>query len=207
CVAPRWTTEELGEALEALKNYANPWEFVQVVGPLDADAFDTLDAALASMSSKGKGRWALGHARLPHPGETPTEYQAAMAALRAQVTSTRISVCAGATKTLSSVSRRRYRRPFSFAVAPRVASVSEEINVAALDLGPLPGVKIRDANGNPDAHDETVWPGLDDLGFLVARTWEGRTGVFVNRPLLMSPAGSDFTIIPYRRVMNIFCET
>src|SRR5690606_524556 len=66
---------------------------------------------------------------------------------------------------------------------------------------------IRDANGNPDEHDETVWPGLDDLGFLVARTWEGRTGVFVNRPLLMSPAGSDFTIIPYRRVMTIFCET
>lgn len=208
CVAPRWTTEELGEALDALKNYGLPWEFIDLIGPLDADAHDTLDAALEEMSSKGKERWAICHARMPHPGESKIDYQAAMAALKGQVSAgRRIAVSAGATKTLSSVSRRRYRRPFTFAVAPRISSVSEEINVAELDLGPLPGVQIRDANGNPDEHDETVNPGLDDLGFLVARTWEGRTGVYVNRPLLFSPEGSDFTIIPYRRVANIFCET
>ncbi len=35
------------------------------------------------------------------------------------------------------------------------------------------------------------------------RTWERRAGVFVNRPRLFCPTGSDFQLLPHRRVMNI----
>lgn len=75
------------------------------------------------------------------------------------------------------------------------------------DEGPLRNVSIRDANGNPDEHDETANPGLADARFTTLRTWEGRQGVYVNEPLIFSPTGSDFTLMAHRRVMNLALET
>ena len=82
---------------------------------------------------------------------------------------------------VSGVTRRKYRRPISFDVASNEASVSPHINIAAVTLGPRPGVSITDANGNPKHHDESINPGLDDARFTTFRTWEGRAGVYVNR--------------------------
>ncbi len=69
-------------------------------------------------------------------------------------------------------------------------------------MNALIGAAIKDANGNPDEHDETVNPGLDDLGFACLRTWDG-AGVYVNRPRLICPVGSDFQLMPHRRVINL----
>lgn len=207
CVAPRWTAQELSDALKSLENTKIDWEFVEVVGPVDADAADTIDAALASMSAKGLEKWAIGHTRMPHPGESTTDYMTAMTALSGAITSRKLCVTSGATKTLSSISKRRYRRPLSFALAPRIASVSEEISVAEIDLGPLPGVQIIDKNGNPDEYDESVTPGLDDLRFTVARSHNRIEGVYVNIPRIMAPTGSDFDRVHLVRVMNIYVET
>lgn len=84
--------------------------------------------------------------------------------------------------------------------------MSEEINVADVNLGPLPGVLLVDDLGRPIAHDEALNPGLDDARFVTLRTWEGIQGVYVTRPRLLAPSGSDFEIAPYRRVINIAKE-
>jgi hypothetical protein len=94
----------------------------------------------------------------------------------------------------------------SFSTAAREAFVSQEIDIADVNLGTLEGVSIRDVNGNPDEHDESLNPGLDDLRFGTLRTWDGE-GVYVNRPRLFSPNGSDFQLMPHRRVMNLAMET
>jgi len=112
------------------------------------------------------------------------------------------ALCAGASKVSSAVSGRTYRRPISFRVAALQASVSEEVNLGAQNLGTMTGVAIRDATGNADEHDESVHPGLDDLGFITLRTWDD-AGVSVNRPRLFSPPGSDFQLVPHRRVLNL----
>src|SRR6478736_6415714 len=116
-------------------------------------------------------------------------------------------LCAASVKLSSAVSGRLYKRPFSFAVAPLAATVSPEIDISAIDVGNLPGVVIKDANGNPDEHDEAVNPGLDDSRFTVARTWDGEQGVYVCNPRLFSPSGSDFQYFQHRRVINLLKRT
>ena len=70
-------------------------------------------------------------------------------------------------------------------------------------------MSLRDANGNvdPKYHDESNNPGLDDSRFLTLRSFDGQAGVYVNRPRIFCPQGSDFQIVPYRRVFKIFQET
>ncbi len=201
--APNWNATELGTALEALKNTAALWELCHIVGPVDATAFDAIELKFAAMLAAGKYRAWVGNARMPNVGETEAQYLSALSGIFASKAAVYGALCAGAEKLTSSVSGRKYRRPVSFAYAAREASVSEEVNTADINLGPLAGVSIRDANGNADEHDESLNPGLDDARFVTLRTWDGLGGVYVNRPRLFSAAGSDFELLPHRRVMNL----
>ncbi|WP_437285658.1 DUF2586 family protein [Sorangium sp. So ce406] len=204
--APCWNAAELAEGIAALRHTRARWTALEVYGDLDSVALSALDAGLEAMHAAGRNRRAIGHARKPSAGENPAAYLAALSAAFGESSSRRVAVCAGYAKIDSSVSRRRYRRPPSLAVAPLAASVSEEIDLAELAYGPLPGVFIRDANGNPDEHDETVFPGLDDARFLTLRSWENRAGVWVNNPRLFSPVGSDFLYLQYGRVIDLACD-
>jgi hypothetical protein len=178
------------------------WELVHVVGPMTADAFDLLETSVPAMLAAGKAHAWIGNARMPNPGEDEATYAASIEGVFSSKATKFGDLCAGACKHTSSVSGRKYRRPIAFAYAALEASVSQEVDTADTSLGPLPGVAIRDANGNPDEHDETVYPGLDDARFTVLRTWPRKAGVYVNRPRLFSPDGSDFQLLPHRRVMN-----
>lgn len=201
--APQWNASELGAALDALKVTATDWGLVEIVGAIDATAFDTIETKIASIVASGKDVAWIGSARVPGIGESDATYQAAIAAVFASKASTYGVLTAGAHEMTSSVSARRYMRPVSFTAAPRENSLSEEQNSADIKLGPILGVSIVDELGNPKHHDEAKSPGLDDARFYVLRTWERRAGVFVNRPRLFSPAGSDFQLLVHRRVMNI----
>jgi len=203
CTAPKWNTTEIGTALDALFATAAAWESAHVVGPVTGADFDTIDPKFTGGMTSGKYHGWIGGARMPLLGESEATYLAALDAIFSSKATVHGEICAGAAKIISSVSGRQYRRPVSFTVAAREGFYSEEINIADVNLGSLPGVSIRDANGNPDEHDESLNPGLDDARFTVLRTWEGIAGVYVNRPRIMSAAGSDFDIFPKRRVLNL----
>jgi hypothetical protein len=202
-VAPVTTSADLATALNALAQSLVAWDLVKAVSPIDANAFDVLDLKLAAMAAGGKYRGWIGNARMPNVGESESTYLTTLSGIFGNKASLYGDLCAGACKLVSSVSGRKYRRPASFVIAAREASLEEHIDSADVNLGPLTGVDIRDANGNPDEHDESINPGLDDARFTVLRTWEGLQGVYVNRPRLFSPAGSDFQLLPHRRVMNL----
>jgi hypothetical protein len=205
--APAPDATALGVGLDALRASNLSWEFVYIATPITAALLSTIDAKLSSMSSIGRYRWALGNTRVPNIGESESSYKTALDTIFSSLSQKSTSLWAGGTKTLSSISYRQYKRPLALSIAALQANVSEEINIAAIDEGPLPGVSIRDANGNPDEHDESINPGLDDSRFGTARTWNGVEGVYPTWPRIFAPTGSDFQIIPYRRVMNLFCET
>jgi hypothetical protein len=200
--APRWNNTELGTAVDALGSSVASWEMVEVVGPIDGAAFDLMDTKISGMAAAGKYHWWIGNTRMPIGAEDEPTYQASIAAAFSSRSTTFGALCAGADKMSSAVSGRSYRRPVSYRAGALESGVSEEINTADTNLGSI-GVSIRDANGNPDEHDESDSPGLDDARFYVLRTWDGLQGVYVNRPRLFSAAGSDFDIIPKRRVMNL----
>lgn len=200
---PVWNSTDLGAALLALKNSTIPWEIVHVVGKLDATTFDALETAFAGMPDKV---W-VSNTRMPNVGESESTYKTALDTIFSAKATTHGLLCAGAAKTSSGVTFRSYRRPPSFAVASRLAMVSEEIDIAEIDLGALVGVSIRTAAGNPDEHDETVDPGLDASRFCVLRTHDNVQGVYVNNPRLFSAAGSDFEFAQHRRVTGLARRT
>lgn len=202
--APQWNGTNLQAALAPLGVTTVPWEYVLLVGGvIDSTTFDVAEA----VTTYGNGRhcW-YGNTRLPNAGETEAAYAAALAPLSAAKASKHPSVAAGATKLTSAISGRAYRRPLAWSAATRQASVDEHINVAAVDLGPLPGVSIRAENGNPDEHDEAISPGLDDLRYVTARTHPRKPGVYITLPRVFAPPGSDFKIAPNRRVINLAYE-
>jgi hypothetical protein len=215
--APAWNNTGLGAALDALSLTAAQWELLLVTGACDAASVAVIEGKIEALQALGKDHAYICSARLPtltvDPGDADTDASADLedeatylGALNTAFSSTETQlgvICAGATKLTSSVSGRRYRQPFSYGYAAREAASSEEVNTADPNLGPLPGMTVRDANGNPDEHDESIHPGLDDAKFCVARTWDGLAGVYVNRPRLFSNPGSDFQLLPHRRVMNI----
>jgi len=205
--APISDAAAVAAALTALGAALLPWEFAYVTAPILPTTLAAIDTAASSLAAAGKFRWFVGNTRMPNEGETEAAYKTSLDGLFGDLSCKSLSLYAGAAKTVSSVSYRNYRRPIAFSVAPRQSSVSEEINLAEVDLGPLPGVTIRDSNGNPDEHDEAINPGLDDSRFGTARTWDGVEGVYITWPRIFAPTGSDFQIAPYRRVMNLFCET
>jgi hypothetical protein len=205
-LAPSSNAADLTPALAALKATQVLWELCQIVPAIDPDILDAVDLAFAGMASAGKYRGWVGNTRVPNVGETESAYFASLETAFASKASKYGSLYSGACKLTSSISGRKFRRPVSFSTAAREAFVSQEIDIADVNLGTLEGVSIRDVNGNPDEHDESLNPGLDDLRFGTLRTWDGE-GVYVNRPRLFSPNGSDFQLMPHRRVMNLAMET
>lgn len=199
--APLWNTAEVGTALDALKVWIGTFDIIHVVGNVDASAFDAIELKIAAMAALGKDHPWIGSFRMPNAGETEAAYKTAFDTAFSGKSTTYGAVCAGAEDLISSVSGRKYRRPFSFAYAAREASVSEEVNTADVNLGAMSG-DIRDSAGNVKHHDESANPGLDDSRACVARTWDDFPGVYVNRPRLLSSETSDFQLMPHRRVMN-----
>lgn len=201
--APAPNATELGAAIDALRLSAVAWELLHIAAPLDATLFDAVETAFAALATAGKYRAWIGSVRMPAEGESEATYLSDLSTVFGAKSTKVGELCAGACKVVSSVSRRTYRRPVSFVVASREAAVAQHINIADINLGPIVGCSIRDVNGNPDEHDESINPGLDDARFTVLRTWEGIAGVYVNRPRIFSSEGSDFDIMPKRRVMNL----
>lgn len=203
CTAPQWITGDLATGLTALRNSAQPWELCEVAGLCAAADISQLDASFSAMAAAGKFRAFIAHVRTQNAAETYAAYTTAMTVIAAASSSKFGMVCAGSMETVSPVTGRQYRRPPSFTIAAREASVTEETDTADVKLGPLPVTIINDTNGNQKYYNESISPGLDDQRFCTLRTWEGRTGVYVNRPRAFSPAGSDFKLLAHRRVMNL----
>lgn len=201
--AAQWNSSEIGAALDALFGSVVNWELAEVVGAIDATTFDTIDGKFSGAVASGKYRAWIGGCRIPTIGESDATYLSSVSGVFAAKASVFGVLCAGACKLTSGVSGRKYKRPIAHLIAAREASLSEEQNSAAINLGALPGVSIRDSNGNADEHDESLSPGLDDARFTVLRTHDGVQGVYVNIPRIFSAAGSDFRLLPHRRVLNI----
>lgn len=206
--APAPNAAELGTALVALQNTTSAWDVCGIANPIDGTIFATIETKFAAMSAAGKPRAYVANFRIPTEGESESTYLAAWNTAFSALATVYGEICAGAVQVASGVSGRAYRRPVAFVVASLEARNEEQVNTADPNLGPIVGVALNDANGNPVYHDESINPGLDDARACVLRTWpDGPQGVYVNTPQIMCSVGSDFSRMPYRRVMNLARRT
>lgn len=200
--APMWDSTSIGAALDALAASSVEWDSAIICGDLTGTLFDAVAAKFATMYTAGKYHWWQGHFRNPTSGESEATYLAAAVTALGAKSSSMALITAGAERFTSNVSGAVYTRPALYSEGPRVVSLSQEIDPAWIDLGPLPGTDIRDEQGNVLHHDEAENPGLDDARFTTLCTIEGYTGVYINNARLFSAAGSDFQYVQHRRVMN-----
>src|SRR5262249_36108425 len=87
-------------------------------------------------------------------------------------------------------------------LATRVAQIPVEQEPGRVRTGPM-NISIVDSNNDLIGHDESIDPGLDDARFVTLFTIPGLNGAYLANANLMAPAGSDFTLIPFRRVMDL----
>jgi hypothetical protein len=202
--APQWTSAELTLAFAGLKAYGGDYGIIEIVGDVDATALSAIATALNSLDAVGQHHTVVCHLRMPESGETDATYATAMDAIVSGFADTRICVYGGACEITTSpdLGGWRYRRPPSFECASVEANSTEEVNIADPNLGPLTA-SILDTNGNPKYHDERLDASLDSLRIACLRTFVGLPGVYVNRPILISASGSDFELVPHRRVMDL----
>ena len=201
--AATWNSSDLDTALTALKNTQQTWDGALMVGAAGSSTFDTVDTWLAGMAEKNKFRRAIMNTRIPNEGESEGDYLDAMTTIFGTKSSRWINLCFGSDKMISALTARSYRRPVSWRVAIEEILVDAAQDLAAVAKGPLDGIQIADDAGNPDDHDETIFPGADDARFTTLRSFDGRPGVFINNGRIFAPVGSDFIFVQFRRIMNL----
>jgi hypothetical protein len=210
-VGPRMTTADLTAALEPLRVTKQPWDLLLVQADnMPASAATILDSWLSSLEAVGKFRTALintRHKNAPAPAtESEGAFLTAMTALGMQGKSIRVLCGSDGGWLISPVSGLTKVQPVALGVAARAESQGLGVDPAERDLGPIPGFVIDDQFGNPQWHDEMLYPGLDALGLTAFRSWDDVAGTYVNNANLLSSPGSDYVYLQHARTMNRGCE-
>jgi hypothetical protein len=110
-----------------------------------------------------------------------------------------------------------YRRPGTWAAAARriQTGAAAQRLISRVRDGNLDAI-VQDPTRDPTDgfiyHDERTTPGLDykivgsgTNRFMAFMSRQGKKGFFVSNPLLMSPPGSQFDLLPKGDVIDIFC--
>jgi hypothetical protein len=202
---PLESTGDLTTSLAAVQASSLTWDYVVPASVVTAAQFAALDTWMGTLWALGKHRKFIANARGPAVSESEAVYLAAFDAEFGASTSLYGALCFGYARTLSAVSAYQLRRPVAWPVAARAAKLARPSrdDMSAPMLGPLPSdVQLTSATGNPSEHDEAVYPGADAARALTLRTLEGYQGVYVTRPRIFAPTGSDFVWWQYRSVIN-----
>jgi uncharacterized protein DUF2586 len=203
-IAPKWASGDLTTALsDLLATFPNKaFGFIHIIGPMSASEAAVVKSSLASLESGTVYVHAECEARGQDPGEDEDDWSDALEADYASFTSERMAIGAGAGRLVSPIDASSYLRPMTWDLAVRVAAIPVEQEPGRVRTGPM-NITITDSNNDLIGHDERVSPGLDDNRFATLFTIPGLSGCYVANGNLMSPAGSDFTLIPFRRVMDL----
>lgn len=108
-----------------------------------------------------------------------------------------------------------YRRPGTWAAAARRVQTQPQRLISRVRDQALDNIVLNPLTDPTDGfiyHDERSNPGLDSLisgagtnRFMAFMTRPNKTGFFVSNPNLMSPPGSQYTLLPYGDVIDVFC--
>jgi len=200
---PQLTASDLDAPFLSLKETTLAFEAVEVITDADEDHIDASVLWTLECEAVGKFVRVLLNARKRADDETPADYQEDLAAIRAACSPNyRVDVGADGANVVSPIRKIRQFRPTALLFGARVARVGLSVDAAAVADGPLAGASIVDSQGNPERHDESRNPGLDDLGFITLRSINRMAGCFITNPKCFGPEGSDRVYDQHVRVEN-----
>lgn len=197
---PTYSSSDLATALDNLNASAYSFEFVHIVGTVggaDDAAKVTNIAALAAAVDTKLTAWATSFRYAFAILQVPTVADAALNV--AGVTgfaSTRQMWVAGDVEMVSAVTARKIRRNASLTIAARLGAINLQRSPACPADGTLPGVVSL-------YRDERTTEALDTLRITTLRTFDSAaSGFYVTNGRMMAAAGSDYTFVQNRRVMD-----
>lgn len=190
-------TSDVGTALTALQNSHTLFFGVHIAGmgasaAAAASMASTVDTSLSAMATAYQ--YVMGIVECPQ-----TEGDTAIKAAFVSFASNRVMVTCTDVLHQSSLNRgRSIRRNIGLAIATRLAAIPP-----SQDPGWVGGGKLQ--NVQAIYRDEAVTPGLKAARFTVAQTRPFKAGYFCSTGNMMAQAGSDFTPVSNRRVMDVAC--
>jgi hypothetical protein len=207
----RSNDSDLATSLEALRTTTLPWEGVLVDQDIGTGTTGLVDTWLAGLEAVGQFRFAVLGARLKNQAtpESETAYATAMTTLvNGSAPSIRMCVTADGGKISSTLTGLLLTRKASLFLAADAMSIPIGQDPAWVDAGPLTGVSIAAANGNPAFHNELFYPNLDQLLLSTLRTFHGESpnAIYLTNANVFSTVGSDYVFLPHIRTMNRACE-
>ncbi len=194
CTAPAFTNTELATAMDALNTDSNTWFAVAVAGiPADAATWNAMFTTLdTKMTAAETTYFRYAFALIAAPDLT----DAAIVTAAASNTSKRVGSPGGFDNLTSAISGNAYKRPLTWSVAARLAATRPSEDPGRVASGPLQGVSAI-------GRDEAKTPTLDAARLTTAQTRMGLSGFYITQGRLMAAAGSDFTYIVNRRVVDL----
>jgi uncharacterized protein DUF2586 len=118
----------------------------------------------------------------------------------------------------TSIGAPSYRRPMTWAAAAKQVTIAPQRHLGRVKDGANPNIVVNASADPLDGfiyHDERINPNLDSviatgspgsLRFMSTMTRTGLPGVYITNPLTMAPPGSDFFLMPFGNVMDVFAS-
>lgn len=216
---PQTNAASIADAIAAVKTAKKPFDGIGILAPISASDATTIDLALVDMRNAYQYAWAVaGTVDESNPANLTTWKNGLTSTFSAFAsTEGRLSVAPGGYLMTSALDGSKLRRTLAYFAAARAGAIpiSEELGrfasgaVIGMDFGAplaltpnLPG-SHEDAELYYDAGDD------DELAlarFLTARRYEGESGAYFFDSSTMAKAGSDYSLVPYVRVVAEACR-
>jgi hypothetical protein len=205
-VAPYYSTTDIQTAVTALLADSTEWSFLHLVGAPGGVDDATKASNLATVAGaftthmatfETAGRYVF--AMLEGPDTAVPAGDTALKTAFVNYVSSRVMISAGWEEAYSPVNGRVMRRPAAWPAIARIAATPIHEDPGRVASGPITGVtKLwRDERKNEL---------LDAARFTTLRTILGIQGFYVTNGRMMAAAGSDFTYVMNRRVMDVGCR-
>ena len=200
--APTATTADLTAGVTAALDSSLGFNVLHCVGAATAAQAAAVQTLIEGAEARRRFVAAVLQARLPNDGENQDDYEAAITAAFAAFSSDqgRVTIAAGKCTYFDPASRGFVVGSPATPALARFSIIGLGVDPAAYDLGPLPGV----TDVWPDANTR---PALNDANFLTLRSYYGEAGYHVTNAVTRAPAGSDFTLLQDRHVINRMAES
>ncbi len=216
---PQPNNADVVNALEALRITKQPWESLYVDVDATATIVSTVDTWLTALNKRGvfnEGFLNVAHKTLPiswnstesgfassspaAPVQTENAYSTALSGW-STVSTVQCIIGADAAFVASLLTGTTITVPTAMVIAANAMSIPVGQDPAWIAAGPV-NATIFDDNGNPYWHDENVYELLDSQRFSTLRTVDGEDGTYITNANCFTAPGSDYTFLPYLRVMN-----
>jgi hypothetical protein len=200
CTGPGYTTSALNTTMDALLLDPRDWFMAHVVGqPSSLSNARSLFAALAVQMATAAASYRYAFALMDAPDSLDANLLASSTGF-GDLADSRVAVGGGYERGISSISGRQYKRNIGWEAAAWASAIAPSSDLGEVARGPLSGVTAL-------LRDEQATPGLDAGRFTTGRSIIGRQGYYLTRGRIMAAAGSDYSLIQNRRVIDIAAAT